>query len=92
MTFQNICKAMEEKPTYRCPCCGYRTLCGRAGDEICPVCWWEDDGQDIHDADEVRGGPNGSLSLDQARVNFRELGACDLVFLTRVRKPKAEEM
>jgi hypothetical protein len=27
-----------------------------------PVCFWEDDGQDDHDADLVRGGPNGALS------------------------------
>ena len=37
---------------------------------ICPVCCWEDDGQDDEDAHEVRGGPNGSLSLTQARENY----------------------
>ena len=37
---------------------------------ICPVCHWEDDGQDDHDADTVRGGPNYSLSLSDARNNF----------------------
>jgi hypothetical protein len=36
---------------------------------------WEDDGQDTHDADEVRGGPNGTLSLSQARRNFARTGA-----------------
>ncbi|MFD5717252.1 CPCC family cysteine-rich protein [Streptomyces sp. NPDC127036] len=35
----------------------------RAAYEICPVCFWEDDGQDEHDASEVRGGPNRGLSL-----------------------------
>jgi hypothetical protein len=60
MAFQNLSKPTEEQPTYRrYPCCGYLTLCGRAGYEICPVCFWEDDRQDSHDADEVRGGPNG---------------------------------
>lgn len=92
MTFQNVSKPEEERPTYRCPCCGYLTLCGRAGYEICPVCFWEDDGQDSHDADEVRGGPNGSLSLTQARQNFREFGASDRKSLGRVRKPKPEEI
>ncbi len=29
---------------------------------------WEDDGQDGHDADVVRGGPNGRLSLIVARA------------------------
>jgi hypothetical protein len=56
------------------------------------VCFWEDDGQDSHDADEVRGGPNGSLSLTQARQNFREFAASDRKSLQRVRKPRPEEI
>ncbi len=35
--------------------------------ECCPICYWEDDGQDDEDADVVRGGPNASLSLLEAR-------------------------
>jgi hypothetical protein len=27
----------------QCPCCGYYTLDGRGGYDICPVCFWEDD-------------------------------------------------
>ena len=49
----------------------------RSAYEICPVCFWEDDGQDDHDADHVRGGPNGTLSLTAARANFQVLGACN---------------
>jgi len=92
MAFRNISKPTEKRPTYRCPCCGCLTLCGRGGYEICPVCFWEDDGQDDHDADEVRGGPNAELSLTQARTNFREFGASDRRSLAHVRKPKPEEM
>ncbi|MFG2473626.1 CPCC family cysteine-rich protein [Streptomyces fagopyri] len=33
--------------------------------------------QDDHDADRVRGGPNGRLSLTEARRNFHAVGACD---------------
>jgi len=91
MAFQNVDKPTEKQPTYRCPCCGYLTLRGRAGFEICPVCFWEDDGQDSHDADEVRGGPNDLLSLTQARRNYMEVGASDRTFLPYVRKPKPEE-
>lgn len=29
-----------------CPCCGYRTIKKRGYYEICPVCYWEDDGID----------------------------------------------
>lgn len=52
-----------------CPCCGLRSLPTRGDYEICPVCWWEDDGQDNPDADVVMGGPNYELSLTQARAN-----------------------
>ena len=54
-----------------CPCCRYPTLHERGGDEICCLCNWEDDGQDDADADDVRGGPNGSYSLTAARLNFK---------------------
>jgi hypothetical protein len=76
---------------YACPCCGYLTLDERGGFEICPVCFWEDDGQDVHDADEVRGGPNGRLSLTAARHNFESFGACAKKVLPHVRPPRDEE-
>ncbi len=31
---------------YPCPCCSFLTLSGRGDYEICPVCFWEDDGSD----------------------------------------------
>jgi hypothetical protein len=71
MTFRNTIEPFSKTATYRCPCCHCLTLQDRGGYEICPMCFWEDDGQDDHDADEVRGGPNGSLSLTRARHNFR---------------------
>ncbi|WP_425341995.1 CPCC family cysteine-rich protein [Amycolatopsis coloradensis] len=55
---------------HACPCCGYLTVGERGAYEICPVRFWEDDGQDDHDADVVRGGPNGRLSLTVTRLNF----------------------
>ena len=58
--------------TVACPCCGYRTLNERAAYDICRLCWWEDDGQDDRDAEQVRGGPNGHESLVSARLNFRD--------------------
>ncbi|MFF0739194.1 CPCC family cysteine-rich protein [Streptomyces sp. NPDC004111] len=54
-----------------CPCCYQRTLEERGHFEICAECGWEDDGQDDADADVVRGGPNGALSLTQARLEYR---------------------
>ncbi len=80
----------EDGP-YPCPCCGFVTLGERSVYEICPVCFWEDDGQDDHDADRVRGGPNGRLSLSEARRNFRTMGACDERCTQFVRDPNAGE-
>ncbi|WP_080662722.1 CPCC family cysteine-rich protein [Sinorhizobium meliloti] len=74
-----------------CPCCKHRTLSARAEHEVCPVCFWEDDGQDDADADEVRGGPNGHLSLSAARANYAAFGASDARFITKVRPPLPTE-
>lgn len=71
----------------RCPCCKCRTLPERGGYEICPVCFWEDDGQDDHNADVVLGGPNGGLSLSQARLNYSMFRACDEQSENSVRRP-----
>jgi len=90
--FHNVSRPIEATKSYRCPCCLFKTLFGPAGYEICSVCFWEDDGQDDHDADEVRGGPNGDLSLTQARQNFNILGACDSRALAHVRPPQPDEL
>jgi len=76
----------------RCPCCFCKTLSERGEFEICAVCFWEDDGQDEYDADVVRGGPNGALSLTQARANYRKIGACDARSVANVRSPRPEEL
>ena len=76
----------------RCPCCGCRTLRHRGRLESCPVCAWADAGQDERDADTVRGGPNGDLSLRGARANYRRFGASAAGLLDRVRKPRPEEL
>ncbi len=77
---------------HRCPCCGCRTLRQRGGYEQCPVCAWADAGHDEYNADKVRGGPNGELSLRQARSNYRRFGASAAEYLDRVRKPRPEEL
>jgi hypothetical protein len=68
---------------YRCPCCGFKTLDGRGTFDICPICDWEDDGQDEEEADRVMGGPNASLSLTQARKIYIQSGGR--------RRPRPEE-
>ena len=75
-----------------CPCCGFKTLTGRGQYEICSVCFWEDDGQDDPQADEVWGGPNYELSLTTARENFKRIGASSERVLKHVRKPYEHEL
>ena len=93
--FDEYCNRLDKQPPglpLRCPCCGYKTLTHRGGFEICEVCYWEDDGQDDHDADVVRDGPNGALSLSEARANYLRCGACEDRFVDNVRAPRTEEL
>jgi hypothetical protein len=83
------CSHMTNVP---CPCCGYLTLTARSRFEVCPVCIWEDDGQDDADAHEVRGGPNGMLSLFEGRANFAVIGAADPRHVQKTRRPRASEV
>ena len=81
----------KEGDFYPCPCCGFKTLGARGGFEMCKVCFWEDDGQDDHDADMVRGGPNGKVSLTQARAKYKAFAAYKEQCLKGVRAPLPEE-
>ena len=76
---------------YRCPCCEFRTL--KTGDALalCPVCWWEDDGQEDEDASEARLTVNGQLNLDEARMHYLQCGAAHPRFLPYVRRPEVTE-
>jgi cysteine-rich CPCC protein len=71
--FQNVFAPAGAGP-YTCPCCGHPALAERGAYEICRVCGWEDDGQDDHDSAVVRGGPNGRISLDEARIEHERRG------------------
>ncbi|HEY1648104.1 MAG TPA: CPCC family cysteine-rich protein [Terracidiphilus sp.] len=83
--------ATTTETRFRCPCCGYKTLEAPAALALCPVCWWEDDGQEDKDASEVWLTVNGQLSLTQARAHYAACGAADPRFLPYVRKPAAPE-
>ena len=89
--FRNVWRPAGKDP-YACPCCGYLTLEQRGMHDICHVCFWEDDGQDDHDADDVRGMPNYNVSLAKARLNFAEFGAYARRSLVNIRAPREEEI
>jgi hypothetical protein len=77
----------DPTPREQCPCCDYVSLAERGYYLICPVCYWEDDGQDI-DALDKESAPNHGITLRQGRKNFKEFGACDREMLKHVMKPQ----
>jgi len=83
--------AASREKCHRCPCCNSKTLRCRGQDEICPVCFWHDDGQDEAEADEIWGGPNKGPSLREARVNFSTIAAVDEGVRSFVRELFPEE-
>ena len=78
--FERRRSAFEGAGRATCPCCGYPTIPMRGACEICPLCAWEDDGQDdlarrppgaaAVGPEEVAFGPNHDYSLAEARANF----------------------
>ena len=59
-------------------------------DNICPVCFWQDDYVQLHDHD-FSGGAN-KVSLNQARKNFIEFGACERELRQYVREARESEL
>lgn len=55
-----------------CPCCSYKTLARRGDYDICPVCFWEDDGGNDP---SLYSSPN-HMTLGEACENFARFGAC----------------
>lgn len=81
---------IERKVMYACPCCRFLTLPYRGQYDICPVCFWEDEGV-LNDANpDDTSGPN-HISLNEARKNFKEYGACDKNAVLNVRAPRPDE-
>jgi hypothetical protein len=67
---------MPPRPKEQCPCCDYISHYERGGYDICKICFWEDDGQDIDKVDEISWVNH--MTLRQGRANFREFGASSL--------------
>ena len=77
--------------SYACPCCGCLTLLDRPPGtfEVCPVCFWEDD--EVQFRNPTQAGGANSVSLVEARANYRRIGAITSEFLDQVRPPTPEE-
>lgn len=70
----------------KCPVCGYLTIEEKW--DICPVCFWEYEG----DNETEESGANHGLTIAKARENFALLGACDADMLKNVRPPFESEL
>jgi hypothetical protein len=66
----------DPTPRLQCPCCDYFSLPERGSYLICPVCFWEDDGQNLDELDQS-SGPNHGITLREGRANFIQFGACE---------------
>lgn len=75
--------------TAQCPCCDYYTLDRRGAFDVCPICYWEDDGQDLDQLDVV-SGPN-HITLREGRANFERIGACDQAAVGLVATPSERD-
>ena len=74
---------------YKCSCCGNYTL-REESDDICQVCYWQEDVVQREDPN-FKGGANKE-SLNQARGNYVIFGAFNADFIDKVRKPSSEEL
>ena len=60
---------------YVCECCGCAAMGSSDEYDICPVCFWERDKVQERDPDYADGA--NSVSLNEARKNYAEFGACE---------------
>ncbi|MCU1480744.1 MAG: hypothetical protein JWQ19_1530 [Subtercola sp.] len=78
---------MKRNRKSKCEVCGNFTV-DPIGWDICPVCFWEDDGLDEPD----RHSPSNYMTLAEGRAAFAALGAVEQRFEAKVRPPKRIEL
>lgn len=82
------CSITIQQKRYPCPCCGwltYRVSASQDQGYICPVCFWENDPFIVSDLQP--SDSNHGLTLEQARMNYRTIGAVEQAMLPHVRLP-----
>lgn len=81
----------NSKGLYTCPCCNFNTLPIQPPNsfEICPVCFWEDDGLQYANKSMEEGA--NPVSLEQAQANYKKWGAIEESVKNFVREARAYE-
>jgi hypothetical protein len=75
---------------YPCPCCGHLVFEAPPGsDDICMLCFWEDDATQLRFPD--LGNQTNFVPLAEAQQNYAKFGAIEQRFAEDVRKPTAED-
>lgn len=57
-----------------CPCCRYLTLTSRGNYDICPLCYWEDDGKSFNELDNYSYVNHSTLRAYRKKFEERKLG------------------
>lgn len=80
-------KSSNNQAEYECPCCCNLTFYDKPGGtfDICPVCFWEDD--DLSTTSPEQTFDINKVSLNQAKINYKEFGACEKGMVLHVRSP-----
>src|SRR5260370_4890469 len=78
---------MSNTAKYPCPCCGYLVFDEPPGsDDICEICFWQDDISQLR-FQSLGGGAN-RVSLIEGQRNFDKLGASEPRLILHVRRPR----
>ncbi len=75
---------------FPCPCCGHLVFDERPGsDDICGICFWQDDNVQLR-WPLLDGGAN-KVSLVQAQRSYVDIGVCEERLRSHVRPPRPNE-
>ncbi|SDR99552.1 CPCC family cysteine-rich protein [Microlunatus soli] len=77
------------EPQHPCPCCGHRTLMTAGRYDLCAVCFWEDDPNQL-ERPLSEDGANGKSLVDSQRC-YQRIGAMDEIFIRKVRRARTNE-